>query len=180
MELLTTDLNGLLVVKPKVFEDDRGYFFECFRKDAFKKAGLEIDIVQSNISKSDRGVVRGLHFQNPPSAQGKLVRVMRGSVLDVAVDIRKESPTFGRHFSIQLSETNKLGLWIPPGFAHGFHTLEDGTLFFYDCTSPYDPLSEGSVLWNDTDINIDWGITNPLLSARDSAAPRLRDCISMV
>jgi len=178
MELLTTELSGLLVMRPRVFEDERGYFFESFRKDAFGNVGVDLEIVQSNVSKSDKGVVRGLHFQNPPHAQGKLVRVLRGSVLDVAVDIRKDSPTRGQHFSIELSEKNKLGLWIPPGFAHGFHTLEDGTLFFYDCTAMYNPASEGSILWNDPELGIDWGVENPTLSARDAAAPMFSDCIS--
>lgn len=179
MELIPTELSGLLILHPKVFEDERGYFFESFRKDAFDQIGVDIEVVQSNISKSDRGVVRGLHFQNPPHAQGKLVRVLRGSVLDVAVDIRKKSSTFGKHFSIELSESNKLGLWIPPGFAHGFHTLEDDTLFFYDCTARYNPTAEGGILWNDPELGIGWGIENPTLSGRDAEAPRLRDCISM-
>jgi dTDP-4-dehydrorhamnose 3,5-epimerase len=179
MELITTDLSGLLILKPKVFEDERGYFFETFRQDAFQRFGVAIEVVQSNISKSDQGVVRGLHFQNPPHAQGKLVRVLRGSVLDVAVDIRKNSPTFGKSFSIELSESNKLGLWIPAGFAHGFHTLEDDTLFYYDCTALYNPAAEGGILWNDPELGIDWGIENPTLSAKDAAAPRLSDCISM-
>jgi dTDP-4-dehydrorhamnose 3,5-epimerase len=179
MELITTDLSGLLILKPKVFEDERGYFFETFRQDTFQRIGVAIEVVQSNISKSDRGVVRGLHFQNPPHAQGKLVRVLRGSVLDVAVDIRKNSPTFGKSFSIELSESNKLGLWIPAGFAHGFRTLEDDTLFYYDCTALYNPAAEGGILWNDPELGIDWGIENPTLSAKDAAAPRLSDCISM-
>ena len=113
------------------------------------------------------------------ATQGKLVRVLRGSVLDVAVDIRKNSPTFGKSFSIELSESNKLGLWIPTGFAHGFHTLENDTLFYYDCTALYNPAAEGGILWNDRELGIDWGIENPTLSAKDAAAPRLSDCISM-
>ena len=137
MEIIKTPLEGLLIVKPDVFEDDRGYFFESYNRNAFLAQGIAVDFVQDNESRSKKGVLRGLHFQNPPHAQGKLVRVMRGSVLDVAVDIRKKSPTYGKWSSIMLSGQNKWMYWIPAGFAHGFLTLEDDTIFFYKCTQGY-------------------------------------------
>jgi len=173
MQIEETGISGLLIIRPKVFEDDRGYFFETYKKQAFDELGLKIEIVQSNISRSDSGVVRGLHYQNPPFAQGKLVRVLRGRALDVAVDIRRDSPTYGEHFTFELSEENKCALWVPPGFAHGFRTLEDNTLFFYDCTGTYNKEAEGSILWNDPALGIDWGITDPILSERDAKAPVL-------
>jgi dTDP-4-dehydrorhamnose 3,5-epimerase len=179
MTVEETGFSGLLIVRPKVFEDDRGYFFETYKKQAFDERGLKIEIVQSNISRSDCGVVRGLHYQNPPFAQGKLVRVLRGRALDVAVDIRKDSPTYGKHFTLELSEENKCALWVPPGFAHGFRTLEDNTLFFYDCTGTYNKEAEGSILWNDPALGIDWGITDPVLSQRDADAPILAECNSL-
>jgi len=179
MQIEETGFSGLLIIRPKVFEDDRGYFFETYKKQAFDELGLKLEIVQSNISRSDSGVVRGLHYQNPPFAQGKLVRVLRGRALDVAVDIRRDSPTFGKHFAIELSEENKCALWVPPGFAHGFRTLEDNTLFFYDCTGTYNKEAEGSILWNDPALGIDWGITDPVLSQRDADAPILAECNSL-
>ena len=137
MDIIKTPIDGLLVIKPKVFGDDRGYFFESWSKDAFAKNGLDLDFIQDNQSLSSKGVLRGLHFQNPPFAQGKLVRVIKGRVLDVAVDIRKESQTYGQYFSVELSEENKTIFWIPPGFAHGFIALEDDTIFTYKCTGVY-------------------------------------------
>lgn len=179
MEIEKTGFSGLLIIRPKVFEDDRGYFFETYKKQAFDELGLKLEIVQSNISRSDSDVVRGLHYQNPPFAQGKLVRVLRGRALDVAVDIRRDSPTYGKHFTFELSEENKCALWVPPGFAHGFRTLEDNTLFFYDCTGTYNKEAEGSILWNDPAMGIDWGITDPVLSERDAKAPMLAHCNSL-
>ena len=167
MKIIKTEIEGLLIIKPRVFEDDRGYFFESWSKDAFENAGLDISFVQDNQSLSSKGVVRGLHFQNPPFAQGKLVRVLKGSVLDVAVDIRKNSPTYGKYLSAHLSEENKTMFWIPPGFAHGFSTLEDNTMFSYKCSGVYNKESEGSLMWNDTDLNIDWKIDNPIISEKD-------------
>ena len=167
MKIIKTEIEGLLLIEPKVFEDERGYFFESWSKDAFENAGLDINFVQDNHSLSSKGVVRGLHFQNPPFAQGKLVRVLKGSVLDIAVDIRENSPTYGKYFSIHLSEENKTMLWIPPGFAHGFSTLEDNTIFSYKCSGVYNKESEGSLMWNDTDLNIDWKIKNPIISEKD-------------
>ncbi|MCX6277743.1 MAG: dTDP-4-dehydrorhamnose 3,5-epimerase [Bacteroidetes bacterium] len=171
MEIITTPLEGLLIIKPDVFEDERGYFFESFNHEKFLKAGLDLKFLQDNESKSKKGVLRGLHFQAPPFAQGKLVRVMRGSVLDVAVDIRKSSSTYGKWESIVLSGQNKWMYWIPPGFAHGFATLEDDTIFFYKCTNGYNKASEGSVRWNDPQLNIDWGIADPVISDKDKVSP---------
>ena len=167
MKIIKTEIEGLLIIEPRVFEDERGYFFESWSKDAFENAGLDINFVQDNQSFSSKGVVRGLHFQNPPFAQGKLVRVLKGSVLDIAVDIRENSPTYGKYFSIHLSEENKTMFWIPPGFAHGFSTLEDNTIFSYKCSGVYNKESEGSLMWNDTDLNIDWKIKNPIISEKD-------------
>lgn len=178
MEIIKTKIPDLLIVKPAVFEDERGYFFESYNKEKFLHKGIDHNFVQDNESKSMKGVLRGLHFQAPPFAQGKLVRVMKGSVLDVAVDIRKNSPTYGQWASIVLSESNKWMYWVPPGFAHGFATLEDNTVFFYKCTNTYNKDSEGALLWNDPDLNIQWGIENPVLSEKDKIAPLFKDFIS--
>jgi len=171
MKLIKTNLEKLFVVESHVFEDSRGYFYEGFNRKALQLQGLDIDVAQTNISESQKDVVRGLHFQNPPFAQGKLIRVLKGSVLDVVVDIRSDSATFGKHFAIELSEKNKKALWVPSGFAHGFRTLEDHTLFYYDCTQVYNKASEGSIRWNDSQLEIDWGITHPTLSEKDAKAP---------
>lgn len=175
MELVKTTIDGLLIIKPDVFKDERGYFFESYNKERFAKAGLNMDFVQDNESKSDKGVLRGLHFQKPPYAQGKLVRVIKGSVMDVAVDLRKESPTYGKWESVVLTEENKLQFWIPEGFAHGFVALEDNTIFNYKCTNVYNKESEGSILWNDPDINISWNIDNPILSEKDKISPLFKN-----
>jgi dTDP-4-dehydrorhamnose 3,5-epimerase len=178
MEIIKTPLEGLLIIKPDVFEDDRGYFFESFNHGRFLNRGLDLKFLQDNESKSKKGVLRGLHFQAPPFAQGKLVRVMRGSVLDVAVDIRKNSPTYGKWESIILSGQNKWMYWIPEGFAHGFATLEDDSIFFYKCTNIYNKASEGSILWNDPDLNINWGIQYPVISDKDRISPKFKNFIS--
>ena len=178
MELIKTPIEGLLVVKSKVFKDDRGYFFETWSKESFSKNGLDLNFVQDNQSLSSKGVLRGLHFQNPPFAQGKLVQVIKGSVLDVVVDIRKESNTYGQYFSIELNEVNKTILWIPPGFAHGFISLEDDTIFSYKCTGVYDSASEQALLWSDKDLNIDWRFTNPLVSEKDLVAGDFKNLVS--
>tara|TARA_B100001250_G_scaffold154261_1_gene132572 strand:+ start:2946 stop:3488 length:543 start_codon:yes stop_codon:yes gene_type:complete len=170
MEIIKTSIEGLLVIKPKVFGDDRGCFFESWSKRAYQEIGLDLDFVQDNQSLSKKGVLRGLHFQNPPYAQGKLVRVIKGSVIDVAVDIRKESITYGQHVSVKLTEKNMKTFWIPPGFAHGFVTLEDDTIFSYKCTEVYHQNAEGSLLWNDSDLNISWGVKEPLVSEKDKDA----------
>ena len=178
MEIIKTKIPDLLIVKPAVFEDNRGYFFESYNKEKFLSEGVDQNFVQDNESKSMKGVLRGLHFQAPPFAQGKLVRVMKGAVLDVAVDIRKQSPTYGQWASIVLTESNKWMYWVPPGFAHGFVTLEDSTVFFYKCTNVYNKNSEGSIRWNDPDLNIDCGIELPLLSEKDQTGPLFNGFIS--
>lgn len=171
MQFIETEIEGLLIIKPKIFEDERGHFFESYNKEVFKKNGLTVEFVQDNQSLSQKNVLRGLHFQAPPFAQGKLIRVIKGSVLDVAVDIRKKSSTYGKHMVVELSEYNKTMFYIPPGFAHGFLTLEDNTLFSYKCTNNYNKESEGSILWCDKDLKIDWGISNPILSEKDKESP---------
>jgi dTDP-4-dehydrorhamnose 3,5-epimerase len=178
MELIKTSLEGLHIIKPEVFEDKRGYFFESFQKEKFREAGIEGDFLQDNESRSIKGVLRGLHFQAPPFEQGKLVRVVLGSVLDVAVDIRVGSPTYGKWESMVLSSSNKLMAWIPEGFAHGFITLADDTIFQYKCTGLYNKEAEGSLRWNDPDLNIRWNITEPMISEKDGKAPFFRDLIS--
>jgi dTDP-4-dehydrorhamnose 3,5-epimerase len=175
MQIIETNIPGLLEIMPSVFGDDRGYFFESYSKEAFAQVGVYNEFVQDNQSLSNKGVLRGLHFQNPPFAQGKLVRVIQGAVLDVVVDIRKGSPTYGKHHKVMLSGENKLMFWIPPGFAHGFLTLEDQTIFSYKCTNLYNKESEGSVLWNDPEIGIDWNFENPLLSPKDIDARPLSE-----
>lgn len=179
MEIITTKINDLLIIKPNVYSDARGYFFESYNKELFLSKGIDQNFVQDNESKSMKGVLRGLHFQKPPFAQGKLVRVLKGAVLDVAVDLRKSSSTYGQWESIELTEDNKFMYWIPPGFAHGFLTLEDHTVFFYKCTNVYNKSSEGSILWNDPDLKIDWGQgIEPLLSDKDKIAPNFKDFCS--
>lgn len=173
MEFLPLEIPEVLVIKPDVFTDDRGYFFESFHKEKFASNGIDLPFLQDNESKSQKGVLRGLHFQLPPFEQGKLVRVIKGAVLDVAVDIRKNSPTFGKWVSVTLSEENKLMCWIPSGFAHGFLTLYDNTIFSYKCTNVYNKASEGSIKWNDPAVGIDWGMSNPILSHKDLEAPLL-------
>ena len=178
MEIIKTSIQDLVVIKPRVFEDDRGYFFESYNHGNFSKEGLDLRFVQDNESKSQKGVLRGLHFQKPPFAQGKLVRVIRGAVLDVAVDLRKGSPTYGKWESVELTADNKEMYWVPPGFAHGFVTLEEDTIFAYKCTNVYDKDSEGSIQWNDADLNIDWGVENPILSDKDKVGPAFKHFLS--
>ncbi|MCK5857043.1 MAG: dTDP-4-dehydrorhamnose 3,5-epimerase [Bacteroidales bacterium] len=175
MEIMKTKIKDLLIIKPDVFEDERGYFFESFSKEKFRALGLDLDFVQDNESKSQKNVLRGLHFQKPPFAQGKLVRVVKGAVLDVAVDLRKDSVTYGQWEAVELSEENKLMYWVPPGFAHGFLTLRDETVFTYKCTNVYNKESEGSILWNDANLNIDWhAVKNPILSNKDLDSPKFK------
>jgi dTDP-4-dehydrorhamnose 3,5-epimerase len=175
MQIITTELEGLYIIQPKCFEDARGYFFESYNENEFKKAGLHLNFVQDNQSLSQKGVLRGLHFQHPPHAQGKLVRVIKGAVLDVVIDIRKKSPTFGKYFALELNEQNKTMLYVPEGFAHGFLTLEDNTIFFYKCTNFYNKAAEDCILWNDPALNINWNISNPLVSEKDSLAKPLSE-----
>lgn len=175
MEFIQTPLQGVLLIKPRVFEDPRGYFYESFNATAFEKAGIKENFVQDNQSLSQTGVLRGLHFQKQPFAQGKLVRVINGAVYDVAVDIRKDSPTFGQWFGAELSGQNKMMMYIPVGFAHGFATLEDNTIFTYKVTNFYSKVSEDCLLWNDPALKINWPILNPLLSPKDIEGKLLKD-----
>jgi dTDP-4-dehydrorhamnose 3,5-epimerase len=175
MEIIEYPIQGPLLIKPVVFRDDRGYFFESFRMDQLEKHGITDSFVQDNESLSQKGVLRGLHYQKNPWAQGKLVRVIKGAVLDVAVDIRGNSKTYGKWVSAMLSEENKHIFWIPAGFAHGFLTLSDNTIFSYKCTNYYNKTSEGSIRWNDQDLNIQWGTDTPLLSEKDRTAPLFAD-----
>ncbi len=172
MNVDTTSLPGVLVVTPRVFGDARGFFLETFSAAKYADAGIPGPFVQDNWSRSAKGILRGLHFQNP-NAQGKLVSVVRGAVFDVAVDVRVGSPYFGKWFGLELSEANKKQLWVPPGFAHGFCSLSDDTDFVYKCTGLYSPPDESSVLWNDPAIGIDWPVTAPKLSKKDLEAPTL-------
>lgn len=178
MEVLKTAIEGLLIIDPTVFGDSRGYFFESYNKQRFNEAtGLDIDFVQDNQSKSCYGVLRGLHFQKPPYAQSKLVRCVRGKVLDVAVDIRKSSPTFGKYVAVELTEDNHRQLFIPHGFAHGFVVLSEEAIFQYKCDNFYHKESEGAIAWNDPEINIDWTIPfdDVMLSDKDKVNPLLKD-----
>jgi len=170
MKFINVEIEGLFVIEPNVFEDDRGYFFESYNKVEFEKNGITDFFVQDNQSKSQKDVLRGLHFQKPPYAQAKLVRVIQGSVLDVAVDLRKGSKTYGEHFSVTISAKNRKMFYIPAGFAHGFLTLEDDTIFSYKCSNVYHSESEDAVLWNDKELDIDWGVNQPILSEKDNKA----------
>jgi len=160
-------IKGIVSIQPKVFGDERGFFIETFNESKYSEFLNGVSFKQDNLSKSRKGVLRGLHFQLPPFDQGKLVSVIQGSVLDVVVDIRKNSVTYGQHFSVVLSGELKNQLWIPPGFAHGFVSLEDDTLFSYKCTNVYAPNFEQTILWNDPILNIDWKIENPIISEKD-------------
>lgn len=175
MEVINTPVAGLKIIQPKVWGDARGHFFESYSEAAFVAAGLPTNFVQDNQSLSAKGILRGLHFQKPPFAQGKLVRVIKGAVLDVVVDLRSSSPTYGQHHAIELNEDNKTMFWIPPGFAHGFLTLADDTIFVYKVTGLYNKESEGGLLWNDPALGINWGIENPLLSDKDRILPLLSE-----
>lgn len=170
MEFVQTEFEGLLIIQPKVFEDNRGYFFESYNSSVFTSNGISTSFLQDNQSKSDKNVLRGLHFQHPPFAQAKLIQVIKGAVLDVVVDLRKNSKTFGKHFKIKLSEENKTMLYVPIGFAHGFLTLCNDTVFSYKCSNVYQKDYEDALLWNDKTLNIDWGIENPILSDKDRVA----------
>jgi len=177
MKIIETNLPGLVVIEPRVFKDTRGYFFESFNKASFEQQGISHEFVQDNESKSSRGVIRGLHYQLEPHAQTKLVRVLSGSVWDVAVDLRKGSPTFGQSFSIELSAENKLQLYIPRGFAHGFAVMSDVAVFFYKCNNLYHPPSERGIFYADQNLAIDWQL--PLnehnISDKDKLLPKFED-----
>lgn len=177
MNIIQTEIPGVVIIEPKVFGDHRGYFFESFSERDFCSQVREVKFVQDNESKSCYGVVRGLHFQKPPYAQSKLVRVVKGRVLDIAVDVRKGSPTYGKHVSVELSEDNHRQLFIPKGFAHGFAVLSDEAVFQYKCDDYYAPQSEGAVAWDDPDLGIDWGLPadKVMLSPKDMKHSQLRD-----
>jgi dTDP-4-dehydrorhamnose 3,5-epimerase len=174
MNVIHTQIPELMIIEPKVFGDHRGFFFEAFKADRYASHGILGPFVQDNLSRSSYGVLRGLHLQNP-RAQGKLVCVLRGSVLDVAVDVRFDSPTFGRHVAVELSEENRRQFWVPRGFAHGFVVLSDSADLFYKCDEFYSPSDEIVVRWNDPAIGIAWGVDSPSLSARDAVAPLLAE-----
>ena len=177
MEIITTNIEGVVIIEPRIFKDDRGYFFESFSQREFEEKVCKTTFVQDNESKSSYGVLRGLHFQKPPFAQSKLVRVIKGAVLDVAVDIRKGSLTFGQYVSVELTGENHRQFFIPRGFAHGFSVLSEEVIFQYKCDNFYSPQSEGAIAWNDPDLNIDWRIPaeKVVLSEKDSKHPRLKD-----
>jgi dTDP-4-dehydrorhamnose 3,5-epimerase len=176
MEFTKTTLEGAFLIKPRVFDDERGFFTETYSKKKFLDAGIDADFVQDNHSMSvTKGVLRGLHFQNPEHTQAKLVRVTKGSVYDVIVDLRKNSPTYGKWEGFELSSQNYYMLFVPKGFAHGFCTLEDYTEFQYKCDDFYHPESEGAIIWNDSTLNIYWPIENPILSVKDAKAQKFSD-----
>ncbi|MFS0491506.1 dTDP-4-dehydrorhamnose 3,5-epimerase [Leadbetterella byssophila] len=174
MQFLKTKLPGVFEIIPRIFEDDRGYFYETYNIELFKANGIPEEFLQDNQSFSKKGVIRGLHFQRAPFAQGKLVRVIKGAVLDVVVDIRPESPTFGQYESFLLTEDNKKMVYLPEGFAHGFSTLEDA-IFSYKCTNVYHKASEGGIIYNDPDLNIDWQVSNPVVSDKDLELPSWKE-----
>lgn len=178
MKITTNQISGILIIEPQIFKDSRGYFFESYNEEKFNKAGIDAKFVQDNQSLSQKGAIRGMHFQAPPYEQGKLVRVAQGAVMDVVVDIRKNSPTYGKSFSIILSAENQLMFWIPPGFAHGFETLIDNTLFLYKCSNGYNKASEGGLFWNDPTLEINWQAAEPIVSEKDQILPLLKDFIS--
>ena len=175
MKVSKTEIAGLLVVEPDVFNDARGFFFESYSKKRYEEFGIRDDFIQDNISKSKKGTLRGLHYQVGEKAQGKLCQVIEGEVLDVAVDIRFHSPTFGKHFAQILNSEKKLQLWIPAGFAHGFSVLSDEAIFSYKCTNYYSKAHERTILFNDLDLKIDWKIENPIVSEKDLSSLKFND-----
>lgn len=169
---------GVKLIKPQIFGDARGWFYETYNEKRYQDAGIDVRFVQDNQSFSQKNVVRGLHFQKPPFTQAKLVSVIQGAVLDVAVDLRKGSPTYGQYVSAVLTGENHHQLFVPEGFAHGFSVLEDNTIFSYKCSNLYNKASEGSVRFDDPDIHIEWGVENPILSEKDTQGPWLKDFVS--
>ena len=181
MKLIHTDIEGVFIIEPKLFSDERGYFFEAFNSRRFEElTGIRTAFVQDNESRSARGVVRGLHFQLPPHAQSKLVRVVRGRIIDVAVDIRRGSPTFGRYVAVELSDENHRQLFIPRGFAHGFSVVEGDAIVEYKCDNYYAPEAEGAIRWDDPELAIDWRIDGEVIvSAKDQKNKPLRECSTL-
>lgn len=174
MEFKFSHIEGVVEILPRIFKDDRGVFFECYSEKVFASNGLNMKFVQDNQSHSIKGVLRGLHMQKPPFAQGKLVRVIKGKCIDVVVDCRKNSKTYGQHASFILDEALQNMVYVPEGFAHGFATFDE-TIFHYKCTNYYDKASETGILWNDKDLNIDWQISNPLVSDKDAILPTFNE-----
>lgn len=174
MKVVETRLPGAVVIEPKVLVDARGFFYESYNRATFREAGITADFVQSNVSRSSRGVLRGLHYQWP-NPQGKLISVLEGEVYDVVVDIRHGSPTFGQSASVMLTAENKRHFWIPEGFAHGFCVVSEFATFSYQCTALYDARADAGIRWNDADLCIDWPVSEPLLSDKDAKAPLLKD-----
>lgn len=180
MNIEHTDIKGLLLLTPDVFEDERGYFFEAYNKNKFSDLGIHIDFIQDNQSFSKKGSIRGLHYQNPPFAQTKLIRVLEGQIMDVAVDLRKDSPTFGKHYSVLLTAQNKKQFLIPKGFAHGFSVLSETALVLYKCDQYYNKESEGGIRYDDASLNIDWGmdLNTAIVSEKDKILPNFENCNS--
>ena len=180
MAFLTCKLEGLIIVEPDIFEDNRGYFFEAYNQQLFQQNGITRQFVQDNQSKSSHGVIRGLHYQLNPFAQSKLIRVLEGEILDVAVDIRKNSPTYGQHYSINLSSDNKKQLFLPAGFAHGFSVLSATAIVLYKCDAFYNKQSEAGIRYDDNELGIDWGIENgkEIISEKDLKLPSFKEAIS--
>lgn len=174
MKVIKTKLSGVIIIEPKVFSDSRGFFKENFQVQCYREIGIDYDFVQDNYSRSQKGVLRGLHFQKT-KPQGKLVSCLRGAVFDVAIDVNPLSLTFGQYVGVELTEENHRQLWVPPGYAHGFCVLTDIADFQYKCTDYYDPYDEGGVIWNDPDVNINWPIERPLLSNKDAKLPSLKE-----
>jgi dTDP-4-dehydrorhamnose 3,5-epimerase len=175
VEIEEKEIKGLIEIFPKVFGDQRGFFLETFNESRYNEVLKNVQFVQDNFSSSNKGVLRGLHFQKPPYSQGKLVQVITGSALDVAVDLRKDSDTYGQHVKVILSSEKRNQFWIPEGFAHGFLALEDNTIFSYKCTNYYNPQSEVTILWNDRNLKIDWQIDNPIISPKDKEGVLFKD-----
>jgi len=178
MTIIEEPMPGLFLIQATVFKDPRGYFFESYNRLQYENAGIHTPFVQDNQSLSQSGVLRGLHYQAPPFAQDKLVRVIAGAVNDVVVDIRKGSPTYGQHYKVLLNADNFRLLFIPKGFAHGFETLEDHTIFHYKCSDYYNKSSEGGIFWNDPELGIAWESQTPVISEKDATLPRLSDFVS--
>jgi len=175
VEIEEKEIKGLIEIFPKVFGDQRGFFLETFNESRYNEVLKNVQFVQDNFSSSNKGVLRGLHFQNPPYSQGKLVQVITGLALDVAVDLRRNSETYGQHVKVLLSSEKRNQFWIPEGFAHGFLALEDNTIFSYKCTNYYNPQSEVTILWNDRNLKIDWQIDNPIISPKDKEGVLFKD-----
>jgi dTDP-4-dehydrorhamnose 3,5-epimerase len=174
-EFTQTSLPGVLLVRPRVFGDERGFFLELYKHTEFVQGGIREHLVQDNFSRSSRGVLRGLHYQKSPHAQGKLVMCMKGKIFDVSVDIRKGSPHYGKWMGLELSDENRFMLYVPPGFAHGFQVMSDFAEVLYKCTDEYWPMDDRGIIWNDPEIDIAWPLRDPVLSGKDQVHPRLRE-----